>query len=332
MNTMKNVRYNNKYGWVLAGVAAGAILAAAGDARGCACGCGVFDVATSDMFPKASGGMAYFEYDFSDQNRNWDGTSKAPAANNGDKRIETQFTSYGLQYMFNPNWGARAELPYDFRSFTTSSGAPGNPLAKLNWGSLGDARIEGIYTGLSQDLSGGITFGLKLPTGDFHHNDRYGDVDRDSELGSGSVDALLGGFYHHKFSGDGNWTWFAQGVADLPVLTQNQYRPGVEIDTAAGIYRSGWMLGHLMITPVAQVIASERTSDSGANASGGANDDPGMIASGYQRLMLSPGIELHLHPYPVSLYADVEVPMFQDFRGNQLAAPELFKVILSYHF
>lgn len=80
----------------------------------------------------------------------------------------------------------------------------------------------------------------------------------------------------------------------------------------------------MRITPVAQVIASERTSDSGANATAGGT------ASGYQRIMLSPGMEFHLHP--VSLYADVELPVFQDFRGNQLAASALFKVILSYHF
>jgi hypothetical protein len=34
----------------------------------------------------------------------------------------------------------------------------------------------------------------------------------------------------------------------------------------------------------------------------------------------------------MSLYADVEVPVFQDVRGNQLTASALFKVILSYHF
>jgi hypothetical protein len=71
--------------------------------------------------------------------------------------------------------------------------------------------------------------------------------------------------------------------------------------------------------------------DTGQNASGGGSDNPaGGANSGYERILLSPGIEFHLHP--VSLYADVELPVFQDFRGNQLAAAALFKVILSYHF
>jgi hypothetical protein len=34
----------------------------------------------------------------------------------------------------------------------------------------------------------------------------------------------------------------------------------------------------------------------------------------------------------VSFYADVEVPVIQCFRGNQLAASQLFKAVLSYHF
>jgi len=41
-------------------------------------------------------------------------------------------------------------------------------------------------------------------------------------------------------------------------------------------------------------------------------------------------VELHWHP--VSVYADVEIPVFQDYRGNQLVASALVKVVLSYHF
>jgi hypothetical protein len=34
----------------------------------------------------------------------------------------------------------------------------------------------------------------------------------------------------------------------------------------------------------------------------------------------------------VKIYADVEVPVLQHFTGNQLVAPVLFKVSLSYMF
>src|ERR1035438_1216751 len=80
---------------LLAGVLAPSVVHA------CACGCSVFDVATSSMLPKGQGGMAFVQYAYQDQNRNWNGTSLAPAANNDDKQIATDFVMFGLQYMFN---------------------------------------------------------------------------------------------------------------------------------------------------------------------------------------------------------------------------------------
>jgi hypothetical protein len=292
-------------------------------ARGCACGCGIFDVATSSMFPEGAGGMAFFETDFQDQKHNWHADSEAPAAKNGDKEIRSWFFKPGVQFMFNRSWGIQAEAPYANRVFKTEGGANGTTVVTEHWSQPGDIRLEGIYTGFSPDLSTGLTFGFKLPTGSFSRNDVYHDVDRDSEIGTGSTDLLLGGFHRGSVTKDKTVSWFAQALLEVPTLTQAHYRPGVELDAAAGVYYDGWSLGRLRITPVGQVIASERTRDTGAGAS-----NP--IASGYQRILLSPGIEFHLHPF--SLYADVEAPVFQDFRGNQLAAAALFKVILSYHF
>jgi hypothetical protein len=330
---MKNRNKKNNSAAVKVGCGLLAGVLAPGVVHACACGCGVFDVATSSMLPNGQGGMAWLQYDFQDQNRNWSGTGMAPAANNGDKEIKTDFMTAGLQYMFNSNWGFQFELPYDYRTFKTTSAAPGNPIATINWGALGDIRLEGSYTGFFADQSAGVTFGLKLPTGDWTYNNAWGDVDRDSEIGTGSTDILLGGFYRGNITKDEKWDWFAQGLLDVPVLTQVQYRPGVELDTAAGIDYKGFSLGRMRISPVAQAIFSYRSSDSGANASGGANDNDGPIPgpdSGYQRLMLSPGIEFHIHP--VKIYADVELPVYQNFTGNQLAAPVLFKLSASWMF
>jgi len=293
----------------------------------CACGCGVFDVATSSMFPNGPGGMAYLQYDFQDQDRNWNGSSQAPSVNNPDKQIETDFITAGLQYMFNSNWGLQLEVPFDYRTFKTVTANPNAPnpgvsTATVNWGALGDIRLEGIYTGFLPDQSVGVTFGLKVPTGDWTYNNAYGDVDRDSEIGTGSTDILLGGFYRGNITKDEKWDWFAQGLLDMPVLIQAGYRPGVELDTAAGIDYKGFSLGRMRISPVAQVIFSERTSDGGSNA----NPDN----SGYQRILLSPGIEFHIHP--VKIYADVELPVYQNFTGDQLAASVLYKVSASWMF
>jgi hypothetical protein len=313
---MKNRKLNSQMIRIGGGLLAGVL--APGVAFGCACGCGIFEVGTSSMFPSGEGGMAYVNYAFQDQNQNWSNNSKAPAANNGDKHIETDFITPGVQYMFNRSWGAQIELPFAYRYFKTEV-AP-NQVTATTWGSLGDIRLEGIYTGFSDDLSTGVNFGLKLPTGNDNYNPSV--VDRDTQIGSGSTDILLGGFHRGNLSEKYRLDWFSQAQLDIPTLTQAQYRPGFELDAAAGIDYRGWALGRANIAPVAQVLFSERTKDYGAAA-----NSPN---SGYTRVLLSPGIEIHLHP--VKIYADAEVPVFQNVNGNQLVAPVLVKVGVSYMF
>jgi hypothetical protein len=285
----------------------------------CACGCGVFDVGTSSMFPMiGESGMAFLQYDYQDQNRNWNGTSQASADNNSDKEIETHFMTLGVQYLFNSSWGVQLEVPYDYRTFKTDVG--GGEIVARNWSQLGDIRLEGVYDGFFADKSAGVTLGVKLPTGDFNFDPDV--VDRDTQIGTGSTDILLGGFYRGNITQDEKWDWFAQGLLDMPALIQDQYRPGVELDTAAGIDYKGFSFGRVRISPVAQAIFSYRGSDSG-DASDPTN-------SGYERLLLSPGIEFHIHR--VKIYADAEFPVLQNFTGNQLAAPVLFKLNVSYMF
>jgi len=328
---MKNKRMNSQMKKAGLGLLAGVLTP--GAAWACACGCGVFEVGTSSMLPEGPGGMGFLTYAFQDQNQNWSDSSKAPAANNDDKEIRTDFMSAGLQYMFNRSWGVEAELPFAYRNFktvTANPNVPANTVTSVNWWSLGDIRIHAIYTGFSPDLSSGLDLGLKLPTGSFSHENAYDDVDRDSEIGTGSTDILLGGFHRGNFGPNQNFGWFVQAEADLPVLTQADYRPGFELDAAAGVDYHGFSLGRLKISPLAQVIFSERTRDLGNDAAGGANDGNNGENSGYTRVLLSPAIELHLHP--VILYADVEVPVFVHVTGNQLVTPVLFKLNLTYMF
>ena len=162
-------------------------------ASGCACGCDVFDVGTSAMLPNGPGAMVWVDYDFQDQNQNWNGSSTAPASHNDDKEIKTHFTDLTLQYLFNANWGVQLQVPYDFRSFTKRNDA--GKIVTDHWSQFGDVRIEGLYTGFSPDLSAGVNLGVKLPTGDYKFDPKL--VDRDTQLGTGSTDILMGGFYRH---------------------------------------------------------------------------------------------------------------------------------------
>ena len=295
-----------------------------GAAFACACGCGVFDVATSSMFPTDSGGTVFFGFDFQDQTRNWSGGGSSSSANNPDKEIRTQFYTIGLQYMFNRSWGVQVEVPYWDRYFATDTNYGGPPnIQSAHWGGIGDIRIRGIYTGFSEDLSTGVTWGVKLPTGNNAYQPAGGFVDSDSQIGTGSTDVLLGAFHRQALTKDNLWSWFAQAQLDVPVLIQNQYRPGSELDLAAGIHYNGWSVGNVRITPVAQAIVSVRARDSGANSAS-------PVASGYQRLILSPGIEFDYAQF--SAYVDVEVPVLQNFNGEQLTAPYMVKAILAYSF
>lgn len=290
---------------------------------GCACGCGIFEVGTRSMLPQGTGLTVYLEYSYQDQNINWSGVKPSPAADNPDKEIRTSFFTPGLQYMFNRNWGIQAELPVDSRYFSTTGGATGNDIVHLTWTTIGDMRLEGIYSGFFPDQSLGVLFGVKLPTGNFTHNDAFGDIDRDSEIGTGSTDILVGPYYRNNLTADGTLGWFAQIDLDVPVLTQDGYRPGVEADGALGIYLNGLHVGRLSITPIAQVLDGLRGHDSGPNAA-----IP--VASGYERVLLSPGLEFDFHP--VMVYADVELPVYAHVTGNQLVGASLFKMIVSYHF
>jgi hypothetical protein len=178
----------------------------------------------------------------------------------------------------------------------------------------------GVWTGASADMSTGLILGLKLPTGDF----RYANFDRDTEIGSGSTDLLIGAYHLGALTKSNSWSWFVQGLWDRPLASQGGYRPGGEADGAVGVFYAGVPLadGKIKLAPVFQVVESLRGRD------GGPSGHPG--DSGYSRTILSPGLELSSGAW--RLYGDVEFPVLQHFNGNQLAAARLFKLILSRNF
>ncbi len=300
-----------------------ALLAALGGlipnlAMACACGCGVFDVGASALLPTGSGGLAFFEYNVMDQTQNHSGVSRAPAANNDDKEIKTNFFTFGGQYMFNHSWGVMLEAPYWSRTFKTlgDDGA----VDTFNHSAFGDIRLRGMYTGFSPDMSTGLTFGVKLPTGDW----RYANFDRDTEIGTGSTDLLLGGFHRGAVTRDNSVSYFVQVLWDKPVASQGGYTPGAEFDGAIGGYYNGLTFGggKIKIAPVLQLLASVRARDSGPAS------DP--VDSGYSRGIIAPGVEIATGDW--TFYGDVEVPVYQFYVGNQLAAPAAVKLILSRNF
>ncbi len=283
----------------------------------CACGCGVFAVGTSSLLPQGQGSSAFFEYDYMNQTQNWSGTSSAPAADNPDKDIRSAFYTAGLQYMFDRDWGVSVTVPYTDRLFITTLGD--GSLGAFHHEALGDIRIMGMYTGFSDDMSTGISFGLKLATGDY----TYQGFDRDTSIGTGTTNGLIGAYHESNLDADNTWTAFYQGQFDRAFNSRAGYRPGNELDAAAGVYYSGWQFGRdATLAPVLQLLVSDRWRDSGVNA------DPSN--SGYQRVLAAPGLEYDVGK--TKLYADVEFPIYQNVNGDQLVTPRLFKFIVSYRF
>jgi hypothetical protein len=300
-----------------AGALAAAVLAALAPtpAQACACGCGIFTVGTPSLFPLGPGGLVYMQFDEMAQDENWSGGSRAPAAANPDKRITTRFFTAGLHYMFDRRWGVQVAVPFWDRAFTTTTDGGGT--ATFRHSAVGDVRVMAVYSGFSADMSTGVLAGVKLPTGD----STYAGFDRDTEIGTGSTDVLLGVYHMGRLSADGRWSWFGQADWDHPFATRGGYRPGEEVNAALGVYVDAGALGRgARIAPLLRLVGSHRERDRGPAA------DP--ENTGYTRVLLSPGVEFDLAR--VKLVADVGVPVSQRVNGNQLVAPRQFTLTISF--
>jgi hypothetical protein len=291
----------------------------AGPAAACACGCGVFDVGAGTFFPNdADHGLAtWVRFSGQDQTRNWAGTGAAPATNNADRTIRTQFYTVGAQYMFSNAWGAMLEIPVANRSFGSTDDS-GNPTG-VRTATQGDLQLLSMYTGFSDDGSTGLVFGLKFPTGRFN----TAGFDRDTQVGTGSTDLILGGYHLGGLNADNTLAYFLQARVQIPIAIQDHYHPGSEYFAVAGLtYDLGPWLFFDRVAPVVQLIAQHRESDRGANAF--------PQNSGLNRLLVGPGIDLRAGRF--KLFADVEFPVHQWVRGNQLVAPLLYRLQLTTLF
>ncbi|MGH7780451.1 MAG: hypothetical protein ACREQR_11545 [Candidatus Binataceae bacterium] len=296
---------------------------APGPVWACACGCGVFEVSTPSLLPTGAGGMVWTEYDFMDQYINWHATQPASETQNNDKKLETNFVTVGGQYMFNRSWGAMLEVPYWQRNYTGAYSGNNASIKSFDMNSVGDIRIMGLWTGWSEDMSTGLIGGFKLPSGDWH----YPPFDRDTQIGTGSTDLLLGGYKTGNIPffilKDRPFNWFIQGLYDLPFAYQDHYKPGREFDGSLGAYYNFGKVGPLNeLAPIISFLGSDRARDRGTNA------NPG--GSGYDKVAVAPGVEIGIGP--VKVYGDVEVPIFQNMNGDQLTAPFATKPIVSYSF
>jgi len=282
-------------------------------AAACACGCGVFEVGSASMFPTRPGGTFSLEYDLMDQSENWKNSAPAPAVDNADKEIRSSFVTAAARCMVSRAWGLGLEVPYWNRRFRTAAGDGG--ILDHSHSAVGDVRVRGDYAGFSDDLSTGLTAGLKLATGD--HGDAH--FDRDTEIGTGSTDLLLGAYHIGPLTADRRWTWFADGQWARPFATSGDYRPGAELDVTAAVSHAGGRLAGATVAPRLEVIAAVRSRDSGAEA----NPE----GSGYSRVLVAPGFDARALGLRTTV--SLALPVFERVHGDQLVAPVLARVVVA---
>ena len=177
--------------------------------------------------PTYSGFRIVMLYNHMDEHTNWSKWNNAPSNLTSDKELRSSFYTLGLQYMASREWGVMIEAPVWDRYFA-STGETGS-VVSVNHYSLADTRVMGMYTGISEDMSTGILFGLKLPTGPFNQSL----LDRDTQIGTGTTDVLVGDYQMGQENG---WRWYVQAFLQHPLSPRDGYRPGDNLDLSVGMH------------------------------------------------------------------------------------------------
>lgn len=278
------------------------------------CGCSLSSDWDSQGLSSGPGFRFDLRYDFLNQNQIRSGTGKVGswpvAGHEQELYTKNQYLTAGFDYSASPNWGINVQVPYIDRSHATNGMSfDGSDAGTSHTHSLGDIKVIGRYTGLSEEKNTGIQFGLKLPTGS--HTETFsggaiaGDpLDRGVQPGSGTTDAIVGIFKFAPLSQ--NFDYFAQATAQLPLNNRDDYKPGNSLNVNVGFRYMG--LGS--IVPQLQINGRVSAKDSGANAS---PDD-----SGGKTLYLSPGVTLAITE-KIKAYGFIQLPVYQNLNGYQLA-------------
>jgi outer membrane putative beta-barrel porin/alpha-amylase len=232
-----------------------------------------------------------------------------------------------LDYTFNQDWGVNLLVPMVDRHHDHIHNHQGAQIPE-NWDfrELGDVRVMArrrLSTTEDKQApavgTSGVNFGLKLPTGKSDVRNSDGELaERSLQPGSGTTDAVLGAYYSQHLPLR-SLSWFVQGLAQLPLNTHDEYRPGNRFNFDMGVRRElGDRLGLLL-----QVNALYRGRDRGAQAE---PED-----TGGQFVFLSPGLSYAFSPR-VQVYGFVQLPLYQYVNGVQLVASHAIAVGLNVRF
>jgi hypothetical protein len=290
------------------------------------CGCTLNSDWTSQGIATGEGTRFDLRFDYFKQNDYRTGTGSvsrddvlAASSEVQDTTINRNLT-LGVDHSFNQDWAISVQLPVFSRSHGTYGDAYPDATAIVTSSSkgIGDMRVTGRYQGLSPDHSGGITLGLKLPTGET--NDTFNDgspLDRGLQLGTGTTDLLLGGYHFGNINRD--WDYFAQATLQIALNSHHDFRPGNGLNASLGVR----YMGFESFIPQLQFNTRIEKRESGAEAD--------VANSGATLLYISPGVTVPINK-SVQAFGFLQVPVYQRVNGYQIEPNVLLSTGLRFSF
>ena len=232
----------------------------------------------------------------------------------------------GLDHGFGANWGVNVTLPVVSREHEHIHNHMGAKIVDTwDFTALGDMRVLGRYQfdshqhGDARQDVWGLNFGLKLPTGNFDERNSAGTLaERSLQPGSGTTDALLGGYFSSVLPLR-NLSWFTQALYQAPLNEREDFKPGYRFGMDVGMrYEAAERVGLML-----QFNYLQKGQDKGAEAE---PDD-----SGGTFLFVSPGASWNLTK-DFQVYGFVQLPLYQKVNGVQLTADYAVVVGISTRF
>ncbi len=307
------------------------------------CGCSINSDWGAQGLSDTSGWTVDLRYDYLNQNQLRSGrktisasdaaaTTIQPSGNPAEVEQYTRnrYVTATLDYSEGSNWGVSLSLPFIHRSHSTlGSGSDGSTFDPANGAytssgsGLGDVRVVGRWFGFSDRHDFGIQLGLKLPTG---KKDQIGDdgvtaVDPGLQRGTGTTDLIVGAYYFGEIGSD--WGYFTQGTyqsaLNHSLMRAGSYKPGDSFNLSVGARYRGWA----SFVPAVQLNARHAKTDSG--------DAADTFATGGTLLYLTLGGMLPMTE-KFAPYVNVQLPVYQNVNGIQLAPKYVASVGVKYAF
>lgn len=293
-----------------------------------ACGCSMSPGWESQGFTSASGLMIDLREDYINQSELRSGTH---LVNDSDKTLPNSreieqytkqyYTTLSIDYKTETPFGFNIALPYVNRSHATV-GAGDTDLTYSHTKSIGDFRAVGRYQIDGEDSTWGVRFGLKLPTGSY--TDLFssgagagGVLDRGLQPGTGTTDLILGVYRFAELNE--YFDYFTQVGYKRALNMRDQYKPGNQYNGDVGIR---W-IGLNKFTPQLNINAKYDQRESG--------DQAVPADSGGKIVYVSPGVTADLSTH-LKIYTFIQLPLYQNVNGFQLAPRWTGTVGLNYRF